>query len=176
VAVERLKELYEIKLFYFNPNIHPEEEYSRRLYDVKRLAEIFNLDLLESKYNVDEWLNYTSDYHHQSEGGERCSRCFEFRLGETADRCLRDGIGIFCTSLTLSPHKDASTINRIGCSIAEIRGIRFLQMDFKKRGGFNRSVELSRIYGFYRQSYCGCRFSLYSRNHHRNRPTSTQTE
>lgn len=93
------------------------------------------------------------------EGGERCARCFKLRLERTAALAAEKGFDYFGTTLTVSPHKNAEQVNAAGFAAAEKYGIKFLPSDFKKKGGYARSVELSRLYGLYRQNYCGCIFS-----------------
>lgn len=167
-VIERLIADYSITVFFYNPNITEREEYERRLEAQRKVIDYFNggraviidrIDLLEGGYDREDFFNYVRGLEDEPEGGERCRKCFELRLMATADRARLAGFDVFGTTLTVSPHKSYPLIAALGRSIAEIRGIPFLDMDMKKKGGFMRSIELSREMGIYRQNYCGCVFS-----------------
>ena len=149
-----LREHYTVILFYSNSNIHPEEEYTKRLEEVRKLARLEKAPLVEDACDHNAWLRRVRRWRRDAEGGRRCEACFRFNLERVAKYCRREGIDAFTTTLTVSPHKNAALIFEIGRSLGP-----FLEMDFKKCDGYKKSVELSREYGLYRQNYCGCEFS-----------------
>ena len=151
-----LNEKYDLTGYFYNPNIYPEGEYLKRLDEMKRIAADFNVELLEPPYDPLNWFSLTKGLESDPEGGRRCERCIYMRLEETARRAVKEGFDIFATTLTISPHKNAALINRIGQSLSERCNIAFLAADFKKDDGFKKSVELSKEYDLYRQDYCGC--------------------
>ena len=157
-VAERLKaEGHEVLGFFYNPNIHPKEEYQKRLEVARRVAEELNFPLAEAPYHPEEWFNETSGLENEPEGGKRCQACFRLRLEKTYRYMKEHGYDSFTTTLTISPRKSAEVVNGIG---QEIGGERFLVRDFKKREGFKRAMELTEKWALYRQNYCGC---LYSR-------------
>ncbi len=147
-------------VFYFNPNLDSEEEYARRKGEqIRFLRESGLADFLDCDYSPELFAEAVRGTEGEPEGGARCTRCFALRLRRTAEEAKARGYDFFATTLTVSPLKDAARINAIGFSLAEELGVRYLPSDFKKRGGFLRSVELSKQYGLYRQNYCGCVYS-----------------
>jgi hypothetical protein len=148
---------------FYNPNIEPVQEYEKRKREVEKLAVRLSLHSLRAiqyhEYNNKAFKAATMSLDNEPEGGERCASCYELRLRETAARVVKEGYDIFATTLTVSPHKDASVINEIGLKLADEYKVRYLQSDFKKQGGYMRSVELSKEFGLYRQKYCGCLLS-----------------
>jgi len=159
VVIERLSPEYDLTGYFYNPNIHPKREYYLRLEEMKKLAERLNLQLVWDEYDVDRWFALTRDLKDEPEGGRRCEVCFRMRLERAADYAKANGFDIFTTVLTVSPHKKAEVINRIGEEIANEYEVQFLSANFKKKDGFKRSVELSKKFGLYRQDYCGCVYS-----------------
>ena len=160
-CLERLrKEGHEVSGYFCNPNIQPRGEYLKRLQETKRLARREDFPLLVDDYNVDEWFTQIKGLEKEPEGGRRCARCFALRLEKTAKLTKDEGFNAFCTTLTVSPHKNAESINEIGRNIAPDL---FLRRDFKKQDGFKRAQELSRELNLYHQDYCGCIFSLKQR-------------
>ncbi len=155
-VIEMLKEDFELTAYFYNPNIHPEEEYRLRLENLKKLGVAF----IEGKYDVDAWFNATKGYENEPEGGARCELCYRIRMEEAARFAKENGHIHFATTLTISPHKNARVINSIGEGLSKKYGVKFYSADFKKRNGFKKSVELSKKHGLYRQSYCGCVFSM----------------
>jgi len=141
---------------FYNPNIHPPEEYHRRLEAAHRVAEELNFPLETVPYNPEEWFNETSGLENETEGGKRCQVCFRLRLKQTYFYMKEHGFDAFATTLTISPHKSAEVVNHVG---EEVGGERFLARDFKKKGGFQRAMELAKKWAFYRQNYCGCIYS-----------------
>lgn len=162
---------YEVSLFFYNPNIQPEEEYLRRKAEVERWAEKENLDLIISPYKTEEWLKRVSGLEYEPEGGSRCRVCFDMRLADAARYASLNDYEYYASTLTISPHKNSEIINRLGKEIAakvngEIeqglnhgRKIEFLEADWKKQDGFKKACEMSHAEGFYRQDYCGCLYS-----------------
>lgn len=162
-VVEYLKEYFDITILFYNPNIYPKEEYELRLREEIKLAEHFNVELICGDYYPQEFFDEVKGYENEPEGGERCLRCFRQRLLYTAKKAKESNFDYFTTSLTISPLKNAENLNRIGVEVGKQEGVEFLLSDFKKKGGYARSVELSSQLGFYRQNYCGCVYSKKSR-------------
>ena len=158
-CIERLKDYFDITIIYYNPNIEPEEEYIKRKKEQIRLLKEWNIDFLECDYDNQEFRLKTECLANELEGGKRCSVCFGIRLKYTALKAKKLGYDYFTTTLTVSPHKNSSLINRIGEAIGKTLGIKFLYADFKKREGYKRSIELAKQYDLYRQDYCGCLYS-----------------
>ncbi|MBU1036508.1 epoxyqueuosine reductase QueH [Patescibacteria group bacterium] len=158
--VQQLQKNYQVDLFFYNPNIYPESEYQRRLKEVRQWSDKNNLELIEGSYNHQEWLKKVLNLEKEPEGGLRCSVCFKQRLKNTAQFAKLNGYGIFATTLTISPHKNAELINQLGKSISVEHQIDFYEADWKKDDGFKHSCELAKVEGFYRQDYCGCEFSI----------------
>ncbi len=144
----------EVVLYFSNFNISPLEEYQKRLEHARKLAQQMNLVIEEDQYDHAEWLAHIRGLENEPEKGKRCEKCFEFSLRRTDQMAGRLGIEAFATTLTLSPHKVSRIIFEIGKQFP-----RFEPIDFKKQGGFLRSIELSEEYDLYRQNYCGCEFS-----------------
>lgn len=157
-VVDRLaKEGHEILGFFYNPNIHPREEYERRLAVAHRVAREFGFPLEVAPYTPDEWLAATAGLENEPEGGKRCEVCFRLRLKKTQEFLENSGDDAFTTTLTISPRKSAALVNKIG---REIGGEKFLARDFKKQAGFQRAMELAKKWELYRQNYCGCIYSM----------------
>ncbi|MCL2045294.1 MAG: epoxyqueuosine reductase QueH [Oscillospiraceae bacterium] len=165
-VAEYLSPYFSITTFFYNPNIFPESEYIKRAFEVGRFLEEFKAEnpIFESIGSYDEkaFNKATEDLRGEPEGGKRCEFCYEMRLGETAKIAAEDGFDYFATTLTVSPHKNAKQINKIGNKVAQEiaeqgSGPIYLSSDFKKKDGYKRSVELSEQYGLYRQGYCGCK-------------------
>jgi predicted adenine nucleotide alpha hydrolase (AANH) superfamily ATPase len=156
-VVERLKgEGHSVTGYFYNPNIRPEEEYLKRLDIARAVSREMDFTLLEGVYDHDTWLQRVKGTENDPEGGKRCGECFRMRLQRTFDIFLNGGYDVFTTTLTVSPVKDKDVVNSIG---EEIAGDKFLRADFKKKGGYQRSLAISKELGLYRQNYCGCEFS-----------------
>jgi len=151
----QLEDWDEVGLYFSNSNIFPQQEYEKRRENVRRLAEICDVSIEEELYDHQAWLEYISGLEREPERGKRCTRCFEFNLARTSMLAARLGYDAFTTTLTLSPHKISQVIFAVG---ARFPG--YIPYDFKKQNGFVRSLQLTEQYGFYRQSYCGCEFSI----------------
>jgi epoxyqueuosine reductase len=160
-AAERLiQEGHQVLGFFSNSNIHPEEEYVRRLENARKVAHELNFSLTEDIYAPDDWLKAVASLESEPEGGQRCPVCFKMRLERSYRFMLESGCEALTTTLTMGSNKSAELIGRIG---QEIAGEKFLKQDFKKKEGFKRASELARKWELYRQNYCGCRFSFRDR-------------
>jgi len=159
VPLERLQSDYDVTCFFYNPNIHPEEEYLKRLIELKNLAKLLKIENLAAEYDSERWFELVKDLENEPEGGKRCAVCFKMRLHETVKFAKQQGFDIFTTTLTISPHKNAILINQIGSELGDQNNIKFLEANFKKKNGYRRSIELSKLYNLYRQNYCGCIYS-----------------
>jgi len=157
-VVQRLREEgYEVVGYFYNPNIYPLSEYKKRLTVAEGVAKILKFTLITEADDAKKWEKLTNGLGGLAEGGERCSRCYRFRLQKALAKANELGIELFTTTLTVSPHKNATVIGQIG---QEIGGARFLVEDFKKHDGYKHSLELAKKHYLYRQHYCGCRYSL----------------
>lgn len=141
---------------FYNPNIYPFGEYKRRRDAALAVAKETEITLIEGCYSASEWINKCGNYGDQPEGAKRCLLCYELRLRKTADVCRQKNYDYFTTTLTVSPHKDSSAINRIGRNIGAER---FFVCDFKKREGFKKTIAFAKASNIYRQRYCGCAYS-----------------
>jgi len=159
-VIELLQKDFELTAFFYNPNIHPREEYDRRLHDLEQYCQNNSIPLITEGYDAGQWFGQVKGMEEQEEGAQRCEGCYRMRLEKTALVARLHGIGYFATTLTVSPHKKAMVINRIGREIGERHTTIFYEADFKKGDGFKKSCELSKHYNFYRQTYCGCVYSL----------------
>jgi predicted adenine nucleotide alpha hydrolase (AANH) superfamily ATPase len=157
---ETVKNDFDVALYFYNPNIHPEEEYGKRLVCARQAAKNYGLTLLEGPYEKNSWLEMTNDYRDNPEGGQRCEVCIIMRLEKTAAFAVENGYDIFATTLSVSPHKNSKIINDAGKMLSEKYGIEFFNADFKKQDGFKRTMQLSRELDLYRQNYCGCAYSI----------------
>ena len=162
-VLEYLSQFFEITVFFYNPNISPEEEYRKRVTEIKRLVREMPfqhpVEILEGKYDPERFYEMAKGLEKVPEGGERCFRCYRLRMEEAAILAKEGGYDYFTTTLSISPLKNAGKINEIGEELSEIYGVSHLPSDFKKKNGYKRSVELSYEYHLYRQNYCGCAFS-----------------
>lgn len=162
-TLEYLSQYFEITVFYYNPNIAPETEYYKRVEEQKRFIEALPtkhpVHFEEGTYNPSDFYETVKGYEHCEEGGERCFRCYELRLRESAVHAKAGGYDYFTTTLSISPLKNAAKLEEISAKLEQEYGILHLPSDFKKKNGYKRSIELSNEYGLYRQNYCGCVFS-----------------
>lgn len=164
-VLEYISRYFDLTLYFCNPNISPREEYDFRLSELERFVRDAKYDVKISSpdYAPEEFYAVTRGLEELPEGGERCRRCYELRLRKTAEEAKNSGYDYFCTTLSISPYKRAEWLNEIGLSLEEEYGVKYLVSDFKKKGGYKRSIELSEEYGLYRQNYCGCVFSKIAR-------------
>ncbi len=166
-VLEYLSEYMEITVFYYNPNIYPETEYTMRVHEQKELIRKrkwkYPVSFLEGNYDTKRFYEMARGMEQIPEGGERCFSCYEMRLEESARLAKEGNYDYFTTTLSISPMKNAQKLNEIGERLAERYGVKYLFSDFKKKNGYKRSIELSEEYGLYRQNYCGCVFSMEER-------------
>ena len=176
-VLERLSNFFDITIFYYNPNIHPQAEYERRRDELNSFISNFppaaNISLIITDYNPEEFFSATNvnnepELKTESERGERCRRCYQFRMKKAFEYACQNSFDYMTTTLSISPHKDAEKINSIGKELEQSarnssdntkKIPAFLFSDFKKKNGFKRSLEISAEYNLYRQDYCGCVFS-----------------
>lgn len=158
-VVETLRREAEVALYYYNPNIHPESEWRARLAELERWAKDIRLPLVVEEYGAPEWFERVKGLEKEPERGARCEACFDMRLERAARKAEALGFERYGTVLTVSPHKDAAAVNRIGASHGEGRGVEFIAADWKKKEGYKITTLMARAEGFYRQDYCGCVYS-----------------
>ena len=160
-CLEYLKEHFDITLFFYNPNITDEEEFDKRYEELKRLTQemALDVDIVCPTYCKDEFSSKIKGYENCPEGGDRCSICYALRLAEACEYAEENGFEYFCSTLSISPYKNCEKLNNIGEALAKGKRVKHLPNDFKKKGGYARSVELSKRYDLYRQNYCGCEYS-----------------
>lgn len=163
-VLEYLRDCFDITVLYYNPNITEQNEYNKRVEELKRLALIMekpgsSISVLEGNYDPELFFDMARGLEQMPEGGVRCFGCYEMRLRETARLAAEGHYDYFATTLTISPLKNAEKLNEIGEQLGMEYGVAHLPSDFKKKNGYKRSVELSEEYGLYRQNYCGCVFS-----------------
>ena len=170
-CIEYLSKFFSITVFYYNPNIYPEEEYRFRVAEQERFIGEFPavhpVSFIEGDYDTDRFYEMAKGLEDEPERGARCAGCFALRLKETAHRAAKLGMDYFATTLTLSPLKDAVVLNSIGEKCGADAGVPYLATDFKKKNGYLKSTQLSKEYGMYRQDYCGCEYSLRDRDKRR---------
>ena len=168
-VLEYLTQYFDVTLLWYNPNLYPREEFDRRFHAQVELLEKMGLadrvNILAEPWKSEDYYSHIKGLEDEPEGGRRCTECFRLRLLECARLARHYGYDYFCTTLTVSRHKDEVRINALGEELGRMVGVSWLPSDFKKRGGENRSAELAEKHGIYRQLYCGCEFSL----HHRER-------
>lgn len=162
-VLEYLQEYFHITLFFYNPNITEEEEYEKRKNELKRyVSEVpygDTIAFLDADYEPRRFLEVAKGHEDAPERGSRCERCFSLRLEKTAEVASDKKFDYFCTTLSISPHKNANLLMEIGEQLGQEKGIAYLPSDFKKQNGYKRSIELSAEHNLYRQDYCGCIFS-----------------
>ena len=158
-VMDLLRKDFYIHGFFYNPNIHPLEEYEKRLEETKKVARIVDFKLYEAEYNKQKWFEIVEKFKDEPEKGRRCDVCYALRLEKTARKTSELGFDIFTTVMSLSPWKKAEVMNRMGKMFARRYGIQFLEANFKKKDGFQKSIELSKKHNLYRQNYCGCEYS-----------------
>lgn len=162
-VLEYLAEHFNVTVFFYNPNITEKEEYEKRKNELKRLISEkpfrYPVKMIDGDYSPQLFFDMAKGKEYVPEGGERCFLCYEMRLKETARLAKELQYEYFCTTLSVSPHKNAVKLNELGAKYSKEYDIPYLYSDFKKRNGYKRSIELSHEYGLYRQNYCGCVYS-----------------
>lgn len=162
-VIMTLMEYFDITILYYNPNISPKEEYDKRKQEqislINKLKDIASIDIIDCDYDNYIYEKKIRGYEECPERGERCTICFNLRLEKTAKLAKKEKFDYFCSTLTVSPYKNAKVINEIGKELEKKYNIKWLYSDFKKNDGYKKSIELSKKYGLYRQDYCGCIYS-----------------
>lgn len=162
-VLEYLTEYFDITVFYYNPNIYPETEFGVRIAEQERLIREMDkknpIRLIAGEYDKERFYDMARGLEQVPEGGERCMKCYELRLRESAEIAKKGGYDYFTTTLSISPLKKADKLNEIGLELEKEYGVKYLTSDFKKKNGYKRSIELSKEFGLYRQDYCGCVYS-----------------
>ncbi|MCR5516800.1 MAG: epoxyqueuosine reductase QueH [Lachnospira sp.] len=162
-CIEYLSQYFRVTVFYYNPNISYEEEYRKRVEEEKRFIKEFPtkypVEFIEGDYDTSKFYDMAKGLEKCPEGGERCFKCYELRLRETAKLAKEKGFDYFTTTLSISPLKSSLKLNEIGLKLEEEYGMKYLLSDFKKKNGYKRSIELSKEYNLYRQNFCGCVYS-----------------
>lgn len=162
-VLERLGNIFEITILYYNPNITDEDEYNKRLNEVKSFIKNFKtkykISIIDGKYDINDFLDIAKGLENEPERGKRCYKCYNLRLEETAKVAEQNNFPYFTTTLSLSPYKNSNWINEIGEDLNNKYNSTYLYSDFKKKNGYIRSIELSKEYNLYRQNYCGCIYS-----------------
>jgi predicted adenine nucleotide alpha hydrolase (AANH) superfamily ATPase len=158
--IEQLKEKFALTIYFYNPNIHPEEEYQMRKLEMEGYAASLGLPFIEGDYDVKRWQDMTEGLHHEPEGGFRCEICFSMRINRACQFASENGFKIFATTFALSPYKHKQMIYKLCRNYASDYGLKFLDFDFRKHDGFKMSMQMSKRMDFYMQHYCGCMYSL----------------
>lgn len=162
-VLEYLSQYFQITVFYYNPNIYPESEYTKRILEQQTLIGQMKsknpISFMAGAYDKERFYAMAEGMETLKEGGARCMKCYELRLREAAEVAKKGNFDYFTTTLSISPMKNAVKLNEIGMRLAEEYQVAYLLSDFKKKNGYKRSIELSKEYGLYRQDYCGCEFS-----------------
>ena len=159
-CLERLKEHFCVTVLYYNPNIDEEEEYEKRKAEqIRFLQETGWAEFIDCDHDAESFIRMAQGLENEPERGKRCYACYGLRLRKTAQTAKENGYTWFCTTLSLSPYKNADWLNELGEKFAKEYGLRYLTSDFKKKGGYARSLQLSKEYGLYRQNFCGCKYS-----------------
>ena len=162
--IERLKDDYDVTVFYYNPNTEPFEEYEKRKVEQMKVCKHFDVPFVDFDYDNDGWHKFVEGFENEPEGGARCGKCFVYRMRGTARFAKAKGFDIFASTLSVSPHKNTNLINLVGESVSKEFEIEFLPESFKKKDGYLRSINLSKELNLYRQQYCGCLYSKVERN------------
>lgn len=167
-CIEYLSEYFDITIYYYNPNIYPDIEYNRRLNELKKFINEIphknKLELIECNYNSNEYYKSIKGLENLGERSKRCFNCYNLRMEEAAKYASNNNYDYFTTTLSISPYKNSEWINEIGKHLENEYNIKYLYSDFKKKNGYKRSIELSKIYNLYRQDYCGCIYSKVERD------------
>lgn len=162
-CVEYLTKYFDITLYFYNPNIESQEEFSKRFNEFEKIIKRFDVKVVEEKYDSSEFYDSIKGYEDCKEGGDRCTICYRLRLQKTLEYAEAHGFEYFASTLSISPYKDAKRLNEIGEEISKDSKVLYLVNDFKKKGGYLRSTELSKEMDLYRQDYCGCIYSIRDR-------------
>jgi len=162
-VLDTLRADFDVTAYYYNPNIYPDAEYDIRMQEVREFCGRENIPFIEETPDRSHWFSLTEGLEHEPERGSRCTICYRMRLEKTAEFAQRHGFDWFGTDLSISPHKDAKRLNQIGTELEKTLGVKYLHADFKKQDGFKKAMARSRKECFYRQTYCGCKYSMLAR-------------
>lgn len=166
-VLERLSSFFKITIIYYNPNITEEKEYLKRLEElknfIKKIKTKYPINIIDTRYDPQEFYTIAKGLEKEKERGKRCYECYKLRLEETAKVAKEKNYDFFATTLTLSTYKKTDWINEIGNNLSSKYQTNYLYSDFKKKNGYQRSIELSKKYNLYRQDYCGCIYSKVER-------------
>jgi epoxyqueuosine reductase len=162
VVIDELRKAFDLTVFFYNPNIHPEDEYLKRKKYVIQICSEWDVPMIDMDYEAKKWDEAVSGLEEEPEGGKRCEHCFKFRLAKTADHAKVNNFSYFGTTLTSGRNKRAKIINPIGLSFAKHYGLRFYDVDWKKKGRQEKSKKMVEERDIYRQDYCGCKYSFLS--------------
>ncbi|MDO4662878.1 MAG: epoxyqueuosine reductase QueH [Tissierellia bacterium] len=170
-VLTRLRDYFDIDIYYYNPNIYPIEEFKERSKVVENLIKDMNLKskVIVPENNPKDFYDYVDTRKDDHEMGKSCYKCYELRLRKTAIYAKERGYDFFSTTLSISPYKKSDWLNEIGAKLEKEYGIRYLYSDFKKENGYKNSIELSKKYNLYRQDYCGCVYSYNERRQSENK-------
>ncbi len=159
IILQELQKQYDLTVHFYNPNIHPREEYDIRRDELVALCEEMKIPVVEEEYNVDEWFRRTKGLEEESEGGKRCRVCFHMRLDRVARYAKEHDFDLFSTSLTMGRNKKAEVINPLGIALGKAHGVEFYVENWKKKGRIDLATAITKERGMYRQEYCGCVYS-----------------
>lgn len=165
-VLEVLSSYFDITILYYNPNIDEEEEFNKRVKELERLIDMMHLSIkvINNGHCSEDFKEISSGLEDEEEGGQRCFKCYRLRLLKSVLFAKEHHFDYFCTTLSISPYKNASKLNEIGLELEKEYGVKYLMSDFKKKNGYKRSIELSHTYHLYRQDYCGCKYSKIQRD------------
>ncbi len=164
-CVEYLSKYFDITLYFYNPNMESIEEYNKRYGEfVKIVSKFQGVKTVYEKYSPSEWIEKIKGFEECKEGGDRCAICYRLRLEKTMEYAIKNNFNYFASTLSISPYKNAKKLNDIGEEISKNKEILYLVNDFKKKGGYLRSIQLSKELKLYRQNYCGCIYSKGEKN------------
>lgn len=162
-VLSALTDYFDITVYFYNPNVYPNEEYNKRLKEqIKLINEMNNnkIDIAETFYDDEDYYAYIKGHEKDLEGGTRCHLCYFYRMEKTCIYAKENNYDYFTTTLSVSPYKNSKVLNEIGKSLEEQYNVKYLYSDFKKKDGYKKSIELSKKYDLYRQDYCGCKYSI----------------
>lgn len=152
-------------IYFYNPNIHPKVEYEIRKDENKRFADKHNIPFIDADYDVDEWYRRAKGMEHEPERGIRCTMCFDMRFYKTAEYAVQNGFDVITSSLGISRWKNMEQINDCGIkAAAHFPDLVYWTYNWRKNGGSQRMIEISKRETFYQQEYCGCAYSLRDSN------------
>ncbi len=158
----------EYSIFFYNPNIHPKREYELRKQENIAFAEKHSIEFIDADYDTDNWFQRVKGLEMEPERGERCTKCFDMRFERTALYAEEHGFPVISSSLGISRWKNMDQINDCGRRAASrYDGMVYWDYNWRKGGGAQRMIEISKRERFYQQEYCGCVYSLRDTNNHR---------